>query len=73
MNTTTELKKETKLSQNKKLLKELARNIRNIDASNQPNRIVKNIDKIIQNYYTKFYDIVDSRKQIAQQKNGHCC
>ena len=73
MKTATQLKKKTKMSQNKKLLNELARNIRNIDASNQPNRIVKNIDKIIQNYYTKFYDIVDSRKQIAQQKNEHCC
>lgn len=73
MKTATELKKETKLSQNKKLLNELARNIRNIDANNQPNRIVKNIDKIIQNYYIKFYDIVDSRKQMTQQKNEHCC
>jgi hypothetical protein len=33
----------------------------------------KNIDKIIQDYYTKFYDMVDGRKQITQQKNGHCC
>jgi hypothetical protein len=61
------------VSQNKKLLNELAKNIRSIDASEQPNRIVKNIDKIIQDYYTKFYDMVDGRKQITQQKNGHCC
>jgi hypothetical protein len=54
-------------------LNELAKNIRSIDASEQPNRIVKNIDKIIQDYYTKFYDMVDGRKQITQQKNGHCC
>ena len=73
MRTATELKKETKVSQNKKLLNELAKNIRSIDASEQPNRIVKNIDKIIQDYYTKFYDMVDGRKQITQQKNGHCC
>jgi hypothetical protein len=73
MKTATELKKETKVSQNKKLLNELAKNIRSIDASEQPNRIVKNIDKIIQDYYTKFYDMVDGRKQITQQKNGHCC
>jgi hypothetical protein len=61
------------VSQNKKLLNELAKNIRSIDASEQPNRIVKNIDKIIQDYYTKFYDMVDGRKQLNQQKNGHCC
>lgn len=73
MKTVTESKKETKVSQNKKLLNELAKNIRSIDASEQPNRIVKNIDKIIQDYYTKFYDMVDGRKQITQQKNGHCC
>jgi GTP cyclohydrolase I len=73
MKTATESKKETKVSQNKKLLNELAKNIRSIDASEQPNRIVKNIDKIIQDYYTKFYDMVDGRKQLNQQKNGHCC
>ena len=73
MKTVTELKKETKVSQNKKLLNELAKNIKNIDASEKPNRIVKNIDKIIQDYYTKFYDMVDGRKQLNQQKNGHCC
>lgn len=73
MKTATESKKETKVSQNKKLLNELAKNIKNIDASEKPNRIVKNIDKIIQDYYAKFYDIVDGRKQITQQKNGHCC
>ncbi len=73
MKTATELKKETKVSQNKKLLNELAKNIKNIDASEKPNRIVKNIDKIIQDYYIKFYDIVDSRRQITQSKNGHCC
>jgi hypothetical protein len=59
--------------QNKKLLNELAQSIKNVDASEEPNRIVKNIDKIIQNYYTKFYDTIDGRKQITQQKNGHCC
>ena len=73
MKTAIESKKETKVSQNKKLLNELVKNIRSIDASEQPNRIVKNIDKIIQDYYTKFYDMVDGRKQITQQKNGHCC
>ena len=73
MKTATESKKETKVSQNKKLLNELAKNIKNVDASEQPNRIVKNIDKIIQDYYIKFYDMVDSRKQLNQQKNGHCC
>jgi DNA-binding transcriptional regulator GbsR (MarR family) len=73
MKTATESKKETKVSQNKKLLNELARSIKNVDASEQPNRIVKNIDKIIQDYYMKFYDIVDIRKQTTQQKNGHCC
>lgn len=71
--TVIESKKETKLSQNKKLLNELAQSIKNVDASGQPNRIVKDIDKIIQDYYMKFYDILDSRKQITQQKNGHCC
>ena len=73
MKTATESKKETKVSQNKKLLNELAKNIKNVDASEKPNRIVKNIDKIIQDYYVKFYDMVDSRKQLNQQKNGHCC
>lgn len=73
MKTATESKKETKVSQNKKLLNELAKNIKSIDASEKPNRIVKNIDKIIQDYYIKFYDMVDSRKQLNQQKNGHCC
>ena len=73
MKTATESKKETKVSQNKKLLNELAQNIKKIDASEQPNRIVKNIDKIIQDYYIKFYDIVDSRRRITQSKNGHCC
>ena len=73
MKTATELKKETKVSQNKKLLNELAQSIKNVDASEQPNRIVKNIDKIIQDYYMKFYDAVDIRKQTTQQKNGHCC
>jgi hypothetical protein len=73
MKTATESKKETKVSQNKKLLSELAKSIKNVDPSEQPNRIVKNIDKIIQDYYTKFYDMVDDRKQITQQKNGHCC
>lgn len=73
MKTATESKKETKVSQNKKLLNELAKNIKNVDASEKPNRIVKNIDKIIQDYYIKFYDMVDSRKQLTQQKNGHCC
>lgn len=71
--TATESKKETKFLQNKKLLNELAQSIKNVDASEEPNRIVKNIDKIIQNYYTKFYDTIDGRKQITQQKNGHCC
>lgn len=73
MKTAIESKKETKLSQNKKLLNELAQSIKNVDASGRPNRIVKDIDKIIQDYYLKFYDILDSRKQITQQKNGHCC
>jgi hypothetical protein len=73
MKTATESKKETKVSQNKKLLNELAKNIKNVDASEKPNRIVKNIDKIIQDYYIKFYDIADSRRQITQSKNGHCC
>jgi len=73
MKTATELKKETKVSQNKKLLNELAQSIKNVDASEQPNRIVKNIDKIIQDYYMKFYDALDIRKQTTQQKNGHCC
>ena len=73
MKTATELKKEINVSQNKKLLNELAQNIKKIDASQQPNRIVKNVDKIIQDYYAKFYDIVYSRKQITQSKNGHCC
>ena len=71
--TVTESKKETKFLQNKKLLNELAQSIKNVDASEEPNRIVKNIDKIIQDYYTKFYDTIDGRKQITQQKNGHCC
>jgi hypothetical protein len=71
--TVTESKKETKLSQNKKLLNKLAQSIKNVDANEQPNRIVKDIDKIIQDYYMKFYDILDGRKQITQQKNGHCC
>jgi len=61
------------MSQNKKLLNELAQNIKKIDASEKPNRIVKNIDKIIQDYYAKFYDMVEDRKQLNQQKNGHCC
>ena len=73
MKTATESKKETKVSQNKKLLSELAKSIKNVDPSEQPNRIVKNIDKIIQDYYMKFYDSVDIRKQTTQQKNGHCC
>jgi len=73
MKTATESKKEISVSKNKQLLNELAKNIRNIDASGQPNRIVKNIDKIIQDYYVRFYDMVDSRKQLTQQKNGHCC
>ena len=73
MKTATESKKETKVSQNKKLLNELAKNIKNIDASEKPNRIVKNIDKIIQDYYIKFYDIADNRRQITRSKNGHCC
>ena len=73
MKTATESKKETKVSQNKKLLNELAQSIKNVDASEQPNRIVKNIDKIIQDYYMKFYDALDIRKQTTQQKNGHCC
>ena len=73
MKTATESKKEISVSKNKQLLNELAKNIRNIDASGQPNRIVKNIDKIIQDYYVGFYDMVDSRKQLTQQKNGHCC
>lgn len=73
MKTATESKKETKVSQNKKLLNELAKNIKNVDASEKPNRIVKNIDKIIQDYYIKFYDIADNRRQITRSKNGHCC
>lgn len=73
MKTAIESKKEINVSQNKKLLNELAQNIKKIDASQQPNRIVKNVDKIIQDYYAKFYDIVYSRKQITQSKNGHCC
>lgn len=73
MKTAIESKKEIKVSQNKKLLNELAKNIKNVDASEKPNRIVKNIDKIIQDYYIKFYDIADSRRQITQSKNGHCC
>ena len=73
MKTAIESKKEIKVSQNKKLLNELAKNIKNVDASEKPNRIVKNIDKIIQDYYIKFYDIADNRRQITQSKNGHCC
>lgn len=73
MKTAIESKKEIKVSQNKKLLNELAKNIKNVDASEKPNRIVKNIDKIIQDYYIKFYDIADNRRQITQSKNGRCC
>ena len=73
MKTAIESKKEINVSQNKKLLNELAQNIKKIDASEKPNRIVKNIDKIVQDYYAKFYDMVYSRKQLNQQKNGHCC
>jgi hypothetical protein len=73
MKTAIESKKEIKVSQNKKLLNELAKNIKNVDASEKPNRIVKNIDKIIQDYYIKFYDIADNRRQITRSKNGHCC
>ena len=55
------------MSQNKKLLNELAQSIKNVDASEQPNRIVKDIDKIIQNYYTKFYDI----KQVSSYTDSN--
>lgn len=73
MKTATESKREINVEKNKELLSELAAQINTVDPNNKPSKIVKSIDKIIYDFYFKFYDTIGVKKQIDQQKNGHCC
>lgn len=73
MKTATESKREINAEKNKELLSELAAQINTVDPNNKPSKIVKSIDKIIYDFYFKFYDTIGVKKQIDQQKNGHCC
>ena len=73
MKTTTESKREINVEKNKELLLELAAQINTVDPNNKPSKIIKNIDKIIYDFYFKFYETIGVTKQVDQQKNGHCC
>lgn len=73
MKIATESKREINVEKNKELLLELAAQINTVDPNNKPSKIIKNIDKIIYDFYFKFYDAIGVKKQIDQQKNGHCC
>lgn len=62
--------------QNKKsILDNLSNRISNVDASLPHNKIVKEIDKIVQESYIELYNLHDSkfRQEVCQDKKGHCC
>jgi len=58
----------------KKLIKELSGKISKVEPNQKPNKIVKSIDSLIQEYYCKFYNLSDSHRQATEiTKKGHCC
>ena len=61
------------IKENQKRLNELANLISKIEPNNKNGTIIKSIDKLVQEYYVKFYDSIDVKKSFSQEKHGHCC
>lgn len=63
--------------ENKKLLLlNLCDKISKIDCQQPNNKIVKDLDKITQEYFIDLYNLleIEAKKQLTEQKkNGHCC
>lgn len=58
------------------LLKDLSEEISKIDSTQKVSSIVKNIDKLVYEYYRKMYglnDIKYNHNKTVETKKGHCC
>lgn len=59
----------------KNILLELSNKISKIDCRQPCNKIVKEVDLIVQQSYLDLYKLYDIKcnKEVDQKKNGHCC
>lgn len=64
------------LETNDEVLFNLADKIKSINADQDAGKIVKQIDKLVYEAYTRFYKIKEEKqvyKSIGNDKRGHCC
>lgn len=59
----------------KLLLASLSNQILEIDCNQPINKIIKELDKVVQQSCLDLYKLYDIKcnKEIDQRKNGHCC
>lgn len=59
----------------KLLLVNLSNEILKIDCHQSTSKIIKELDKLVQQSYLHLYklDNIKCNKEIDQKKNGHCC
>lgn len=59
----------------KLLLASLSNQILEIDCDQPINKIIKELDRAVQQSYLDLYKLYDIKcnKEIDQRKNGHCC
>lgn len=55
-----------------KLVKEYIKNLKQIDTSTSPNRVVKSVDKLTQELYIALLKTKE-HPNIQNRKTGHCC
>lgn len=56
----------------KKIISNLSDLILQIDPDQKPNKIVKNIDRIVNKAYSDLYLTLDDRKRWHIENKGHC-
>lgn len=63
------------MEKQKHILLEFSNKISEIDPNQSHNKIIKELDKAVQQCYLDLYKLNDIKcnKEIDQKKNGHCC
>ena len=66
---------QNKLEEIKKIVQELSDDIYNVNPDQKTAFLVKEIDQLVQKFYTKLYNVTDTKYQLNRvtDKHGHCC